>query len=122
MNINTAPDRCLRAAAEMRRSEQNLRYAAGSIEEVINSLKHSEEESMQIIANKLHGTLEATCSRNRTIRLMYMVLEKAAEMYSRTEAEISDFGETGPKMKPVKVRAQDLGPVKQRTDRIFEKL
>ena len=122
MNINTASDRCVKIAAELRSTEQNLRYAAGSIEEVINSLKRSEDEAMQIVAAKLQKTLDKTNSENRTIRMMHMVLEKAAAMYGRTESEISDYGDAGMTTIPARVYPQNLKPVKDRTDRIFEKL
>lgn len=122
MNIDAAPDRLLRIADELSISEQNLRYAAGSIEEVISSLKGSEEEPVRIMAAGLQKTLERTESRRRTIAAMSAALIKIADIYSRTEAAISDHGDAALQQGPVKVLPQDLRPVKERTDGLFEKL
>ena len=53
MIIKVIPQRLMRAADELRRSERRLTYSGYSIEETINSLKRSEDESMLVIAANL---------------------------------------------------------------------
>lgn len=122
MNIHAIPNRCIRIAGELSRTEQNLKYAAGSVEEVINSLRHSEDESMHVTAAKLSKTLETINIKIRAVRMMRIALEKIAALYDRTEAGISDHGEAITANRPVNIYPQNIGSVKERAAGTFEQL
>lgn len=122
MNINAIPNRCIRIAGELSTTEQNLKYAGGSVEEVINGLRHSDDESLQIVAAKLSKTLETINIKIRAVRMMRIALEKIAALYDRTEAGISDHGETIAAKGPAGIYPQNIGPVKARAAGTFEQL
>ncbi|MBR0308416.1 MAG: hypothetical protein IJH92_05945 [Mogibacterium sp.] len=102
MDINTGPDRLIRAADEISQAEKNLRIRANDIEAVIASLRHSEDESMQIAATKLTKRVNELCEKIRSVRMTWVALEKIAEVYMRTESDIMEYEDSlqGQRMTP----------------------
>lgn len=111
MIINVTPQRLIRAADELDRSGKVLTYTAYTIEETIRSLKHSDDESMQVIAVKLSKTVDSLERKTRVTRTFSMALYRIAELYKRTEDNVQSFEDTNGKRmkfityKPLRLRA-----------------
>ena len=116
------PIRCLRAAAEMRRAEKNLRHEVYEIENVISALTQTEEESIHIAAGRLEGYLEELRRETRAASMLGVMLEKITEMYARTEAGIQDYMDEAVQTRPVSYSRIVLGGMTERAREYFEEL
>lgn len=122
MILNVIPQRLSGAADELRRSERVLSYAGYSIEETIDSLRHSEDESMLVIASKLSKTLERLRLRIRVIRAMYTALDRIAAAYMRAEEKAVSYEDEINAAEFMRYGSRDISRILKKAAGTFERL
>ncbi|MBR0308477.1 MAG: hypothetical protein IJH92_06250 [Mogibacterium sp.] len=122
MIINVLPDRLIRTADELRRTERKLTLAAYDIEEVISGLSHSDDEAFRIAAEKLSKTLENLQRRIFITRLLATAASRIASVYMKTETDIEDYENEASLMYHMRYKAQDISDMRNRVSGIFKEL
>ena len=122
MILNVIPQRLSGAADELRRSERVLTYAGYSLEETIDSLKHSEDESMLVIAAKLSKTLDRLRIRIRVTRAMFTALDRIAAAYMRAEEKAVSYEDEINAAEYMRYRSRDISRIRKKAAKAFERL
>lgn len=122
MIINVIPQRLLRVEEELRQTERVLIYTGYSIEQIIESLKHSEDESMLLIASKLSKTLDRLMIRTKTTKLIITALDRIAAAYTRTEERVVSFEDEVNVTAYMRYKHMDISKVRTRAAQTFDVL
>lgn len=122
MILNVIPQRLKAAADELRRSERMLTYAGYSIEETIDSLKRSGDESMLVTAAKLSKTLDLLKLRIKVTREIFTALDRIAAAYAKAEDNAVSFEDAVNSVKKMRYRSRDISRITKKAARMFERL
>lgn len=122
MNISVIPARCIRAADELRQIERQLNIRHAEIEEVIASLRRTEDESMMHLAAKLSKTAEALRIKIVTTKMISVALSKISGIYARTEDGVADYENYDLIIAKAKYKATPIKRNSGRINKTFEKL
>lgn len=122
MIINVVPQRLLRAADELNKSAKTLLYTGYSIEQTIESLRHSDDESLLEIAAKLTKTMERLRVRIKVATVISTALERIAETYMRTEDRVVSYEDETGNTEYISYRYIRIDKVRRKASQTFERL
>lgn len=120
MIINVIPQRIMRTAEELKESKKALIYAGYSIEEVIDSLKRSEDQSLQIIAAKLNKSLNQLRVKIKIIDAVIIALDRVAAIYARTESNAVSYEDETNISAFMKYKTVDINKVRIKATNMFD--
>ena len=121
MNIKMDPKRIEAASTELRQAKKNIDLAVSETEEVIRSLKKSEDEMSQELAAALTKTAENLRRKKRTLAQMTAALERAARLQKRCEERIQSHEDAGSIRIP-KIHTQNISGIAKKLAKTFERM
>lgn len=120
MIINVIPQRIMRTAEELKESKKALIYAGYSIEEVIDSLRRSEDQSLQIVAAKLNKNLDQLRIKIKIIDAVIIALDRVAAIYARTESNAVSYEDETNISAFMKYKTVDINKVRIKATNMFD--